>query len=88
MNAKYMKVLGVWMKRAGLNDEVEISASTTLNDLGADSLDMVELEMDLEREFDLKFDFDYDISGATTLGDIWSYIEPLLKEEKAPEDES
>lgn len=88
MNAKYMKVLGVWMKRAGLNDEVEISEATTLNDLGADSLDCIELEMDLEREFDLKFDFDYEISGSTTLGDIWNYIEPLLKEQKTPEDES
>ncbi len=43
-------------------------------DLGADSLDTVELIMDLEKEFDLSIP-DSDAQAIKTVGDVINYIE-------------
>lgn len=48
--------------------------SVITDDLGADSLDIVDLVMTLEDEFDLDFP-DEDIEEMTTVGDIIEYIE-------------
>ena len=44
------------------------------NDLGADSLDIVEVLMMLEREFNIKFDED-DNPKIKTVGDLYELIE-------------
>ena len=44
------------------------------NDLGADSLDFVELSMLLEREFNMKFS-EEDTSKIKTVGDVYKLIE-------------
>ena len=50
------------------------SASSFVDDLKADSLDIVELVMALEDEFDIKIqDEDYD--KIKTVGDVITYIE-------------
>ncbi len=54
-------------------DEVTESASFT-NDLGADSLDTVELIMDFEREFDIQI-AEEDAEKIATVGDAIAYIE-------------
>jgi acyl carrier protein len=43
-------------------------------DLGADSLDMVDLIMSIEDAFDIKIE-EEDTAGIKTVGDIVSYIE-------------
>ena len=43
-------------------------------DLGADSLDVVELVMELEDEFDMEIS-DEDAEGMATVGDAVTYIE-------------
>ncbi|MGM9774920.1 MAG: acyl carrier protein [Candidatus Egerieousia sp.] len=53
--------------------EVTPEASFT-RDLGADSLDTVELVMDVEKEFDLKIP-DEDQAKLATVGDVIKYIE-------------
>lgn len=54
-------------------DEIETSSSF-VDDLKADSLDIVELVMALEDEFDIKIpDEDYD--KIKTVGDVITYIE-------------
>ena len=44
------------------------------NDLGADSLDFVEISMMLEREFNVKFT-EEDTSKIKTVGDVYKLIE-------------
>ena len=60
-------------------DENEITPEKSLvNDLGADSLDVVELSMDLEREFNLKFE-DSDTEKIQTVADLYALIEGYNK---------
>ena len=56
-------------------DEDSITAdSSIVEDLGADSLDIVDLVMSLEDEFDTEIP-DEAIEGIKTVGDIVHYIE-------------
>ena len=54
-------------------DEVTMTSNIVEN-LGADSLDMVDLVMSIEDEFELEVD-DEDVEGIKTVGDIVRYIE-------------
>lgn len=56
-------------------DVAELTLTTTLReDLGADSLDAVELNMALEEEFDIKISDD-ELASLKTVGDIIACIE-------------
>lgn len=56
-------------------EESEITPEKSLvNDLGADSLDVVELSMELEREFNLKFE-DSDTEKIQSVADLYNLIE-------------
>ena len=56
-------------------EEDSITAETTLaDDLGADSLDVVDLVMSLEDEFDIEIP-DEEIENIKTVGDVVKYIE-------------
>ena len=56
-------------------DESEVSnESNFMSDLGADSLDTVELIMEFEKEFDLQIPDD-EAEKITTVGEAISYIE-------------
>ena len=60
-------------------EESEITPEKSLvNDLGADSLDVVELSMELEREFNLKFE-DADTEKIQTVADLFKLIEDNVK---------
>ena len=63
--------LGVW------EAEVVNSASFT-NDLGADSLDTVELIMEFEKEFGIQI-AEEDASKISTVGEAISHIEAAIK---------
>lgn len=54
-------------------DEITLEASF-IDDLGADSLDMVELVMGIEAEFDVEIP-DEDTEKIVTVGDAVSYID-------------
>lgn len=54
-------------------DEVTMEASMQ-DDLGADSLDLVDLVMSIEEEFGVKV-ADEDLENIKTVGDIVNYIE-------------
>ena len=59
--------------------ESEITEDKHLfNDLGADSLDFVELSVLLEQEFNVKFT-EADTANAKTVGDIYALIEKHTK---------
>ena len=60
-------------------DEDEITPEKSIkNDLGADSLDIVEVLMMLEREFNLKF-AESDTEKIQTVGDLYELIEKYTK---------
>ncbi|APQ95528.1 acyl carrier protein [Clostridium botulinum] len=61
-------------------DEDEITMeSSFIDDLGADSLDIVELIMALETEFDLEIP-DEDAEKISTVGDVVDYIKSHTEE--------
>jgi len=59
-------------------DESEVTAEANFtNDLGADSLDTVELIMEFEKEFELSIP-DEKAEGIATVGDAVSYLEGAI----------
>ena len=68
------KVFDIVAERMGVKKE-DISEQTSfIADLGADSLDQVELIMELEDQFDLNIP-DEDAEKIETIGDAIKYIE-------------
>ena len=67
------KVKEIIIDKLGV-DESEVTADANFtNDLGADSLDTVELIMEFEKDFDLSIP-DEDAENIATVGDAVSYI--------------
>ena len=52
--------------------------TTFTEDLGADSLDIVELSMALEEEFGVSEMSEEDIAGIATVGDLVNYLQSKL----------
>ena len=72
------RVTKVVVDRLGVEEsEVKPEASFS-DDLGADSLDVVELVMELEDEFDMEISDD-DAEKISTVGSAVSYIEEKIK---------
>lgn len=67
------RVSKIIVDRLGV-DSAEVKPEASFKeDLGADSLDVVELVMELEDEFDLEIS-DEDAEKITTVGDVVNYI--------------
>ncbi len=66
------KQLAVIAKVDAITDEMKLS------ELGLDSLDVVELLLQLEEQYDIHFD-DIDMSNFKTVGDLLASIEQKLK---------
>ena len=72
------KVKGIIVDKLGVEaSEVTTEASFT-NDLGADSLDTVELIMEFEKEFNISIP-DEQAENISTVGEATSYIEQNVK---------
>ena len=75
MDTVLEKVKEVISEQLGIEDTDSITTETTfIDDLGADSLDIVELIMALEEEFDVEIPSE-DLEKMDTVGDIVAYIE-------------
>lgn len=59
--------------KLGVNEDEITMESTFIDDLGADSLDIVELIMALEEELEMEIP-DEDAEGFRTVGDVVEYI--------------
>ena len=67
------KVKSIIVDKLGV-DESEVAAGANFtNDLGADSLDTVELIMEFEKEFDISIP-DEDAENIATVGDAIEYL--------------
>ena len=63
----------------GLEAE-DITEDTGLEELGADSVDLVELSMNLEEEFDIEEMGEEDIASIHNVGDLVNYLQKKLGE--------
>lgn len=69
----FEKVKGVIVDQLGVAEETVTNEATFLDDLGADSLDIVELIMALEEAFDIEIP-DEEVEKAITVKDVVDYI--------------
>jgi acyl carrier protein len=67
------RVKGIICEQLGVEENEVTPAAKFIEDLGADSLDTVELVMAFEEEFDLEIP-DEDAEKITTVGDAIQYI--------------
>ena len=68
------KVKAIIVDKLGVDENEVTTAASFTNDLGADSLDTVELIMEFEKEFGTQIP-DEDAEKIGTVGDAVSYIE-------------
>ena len=71
------KVRDILAEQLDIDEDLITSESSIVDDLGADSLDIVDLVMSLEDEFDTEIP-DEAIENIKTVGDIVHFIEEPL----------
>ena len=75
----FEKVKGIIVEQLGANEDAVKLEASFIDDLGADSLDIVELIMALEEEFDTEIP-DSDAEKIVTVGDVVEYIKEHVEE--------
>ena len=68
------KVKAIIVDKLGVDESEVTNEANFINDLGADSLDTVELIMEFEKEFDVQIPDDK-AEAIATVGDAVSFIE-------------
>ena len=71
------KVIDIIENKLGTNRENIVDDASFTNDLGADSLDTVELIMEFEREFEINIP-DNQAEKITTVGEAIKFVEETL----------
>lgn len=72
------RVTSIITDKLGVEESQVVPEASFTNDLGADSLDTVELIMELEKEFDLSIP-DEEAEKIITVGDAIAFIENAKK---------
>lgn len=75
----FEKIRGIIADKLSINEEEITMESTFLEDLNADSLDLVELMMALEDELETEIP-DEDTEGFSTVGDVVNYLKAHVEE--------
>lgn len=75
------RVIEIVCEQMGQSKDKVTEETSFINDLGADSLDTVELVMELEDEFDLSIP-DESAEKIKTVGDAIKYIEEAVNKKK------
>ena len=73
------KVKDIIVEQLGVNEEQVTPDAKFIDDLGADSLDTVELVMAFEEEFDIEVP-DEEAEKLTSVGDVINYVEKAASE--------
>jgi acyl carrier protein len=71
------KVIDIIVNKLGVERETVVESASFTNDLGADSLDTVELIMEFEREFEINIP-DNQAEKISTVGEAISFVEAAL----------
>ena len=74
----FEKIKNIIIEQLQVSDTSITEESSFIDDLGADSLDLVELIMALEEEFGIEIP-DADAEKVVTVGDVVSYIKENVK---------
>ena len=72
-NEIFEKVKKIIIEQLNVSEDSVTKEASFIDDLGADSLDIVELIMALEEEFDIEIP-DADAEKVVTVGDVVEYI--------------
>ena len=72
------KVKAIIVDKLGVDEADVVETSSFTNDLGADSLDTVELIMEFEKEFGVSIP-DEEAQKISTVGDAIAHVEALKK---------
>lgn len=72
------RVKNIIIDKLGVDEKEVTPEANFTNDLGADSLDTVELIMELEKEFDIQIP-DEEAENIATVGDVVKFIENAQK---------
>jgi len=72
------KVKAIIVDKLGVDEADVVETASFTNDLGADSLDTVELIMEFEKEFSISIP-DEEAQKIATVGDAISHVEALKK---------
>ncbi len=72
------KVVSIIVDKLGVNPEDVVETASFTNDLGADSLDTVELIMEFEKEFNVSIPDDQ-AEKISTVGDALKFIEDNIE---------
>ncbi|HET6573064.1 MAG TPA: acyl carrier protein [Fimbriiglobus sp.] len=78
------RVMEIVSEHLAVNKEKLTRATNFIEDIGADSLDIVELVMELEEEFDIQIPDDQ-AEKIKTIGEAVDYIEARVKEKQSGE---
>jgi acyl carrier protein len=73
-----IRVTDLIVEQLGVSPEEVVTAASFVDDLGADSLDIVELVMSMEESFDIEIPDD-DAEKMQTIGDAVSYLKARLE---------
>ena len=74
------KVKAIVAEKLGIDIEMVVDSANFQSDLGADSLDIVELVMDFEKEFGIEIPEDDAGDNIVTVADAIKYIEKKVQE--------
>ena len=72
------RMTGLIVEQLGVSKEEVSPSASFLDDLGADSLDIVELVMSMEEEFDVEIPDDV-VEKLRTIGDAIGYLKERLE---------
>ncbi|HEX9814134.1 MAG TPA: acyl carrier protein [Myxococcota bacterium] len=72
------RVSAIIVEQLGVTKEELAPGASFIDDLGADSLDIVELVMAMEEEFDIEIPDD-DAEKIQTIGDVISYVKEKIE---------
>lgn len=76
MDVSFEKIKEIIVDQMGVDPDKVTEDASFIEDLGADSLDIVELIMTFEEEFDMEMS-DEDAEKIATVGDVIKYIKSL-----------
>ena len=78
MSAVAEKVKAIIVEKLGVEESQAVESASFSNDLGADSLDTVEMIMDFEKEFGISIP-EEEAENISTVGDAIAFIEKNVK---------